>query len=190
MSVALSQPMTLDAFLAWEARQELAWEFDGFAPVAMTGGSAAHAAVERNLIMALGGRLRGRPCQVFTSNLKVSVAGSIRYPDAFVVCRPVGRHELVIEDPVVVFEILSPSTALTDRFIKAREYLNTPSIRRYVILEQDFVGATVLERAGRQWISQPATDGDELTMPEIDVTIPLSELYDGLVFEAAPSDDA
>lgn len=190
MSVALTQPMTLDAFLAWEERQELPWEFDGFAPVAMTGGSAAHAAIERNLIIALGNRLRGRPCQVFTSNLKVFAAGSIRYPDAFVICRPFGRQERVIEDPVVVFEILSHSTALTDRFIKAREYLNTPSIRRYVILEQDFIGATVLERASDQWISHAATDGDHLVMPEIDVTLPLSDLYEGLVFDAEAPEQA
>src|SRR5215212_222174 len=122
MSVALRRPMTIEAFLDWEERQELRWEFDGFAPVAMTGGTAAHSAIQRNLVIALGGRLRGKPCQVCTSDLKVRVSGSIRYPDAFVVCSPVLPRTTVVADPVVVFEVLSPSTASKDHFVKNQEY--------------------------------------------------------------------
>ncbi len=80
MSVSVRRPMTIDEFLAWEEGQELRWEFDGFEAVARTGGTAGHS------------------------------AGSIRYPDAFVVCSPVLRNETVVTDPVVVFEVLSPST--------------------------------------------------------------------------------
>ena len=54
--------MTREQFLAWEERQQLRYEFDGFQPVAMTGGTAAHAAIQRNLAMAVGGRLRGGTC--------------------------------------------------------------------------------------------------------------------------------
>ena len=144
--------MTIDEFLAWEEGQELRWEFDGFAPVAMTGGTAGHSAIQRNLSMALGVRLRGKPCQAYTADLKIRVARSIRYPDAFVVCTPVPRMATVVDDPVVVFEVLSPGTASVDHFVKNREYRDTPSIRRYVMLEQDFVGATMFERAGDDWV--------------------------------------
>lgn len=183
MSVALTKPMSLAEFLAWEERQELRWEFDGFAPVAMTGGTSSHSAIERNLIIALGTRLRGRTCQAYTSNLAISVAGSIRYPDAFVVCRPVDRATRLIEDPVVVFEVLSPSTTLNDTIIKNREYRDTPSIRRYVMLAQDLPAATVFERAGDDWIGHLLVDDAVLAMPEIGITIPLVELYEGLSFE-------
>ena len=71
MNIALCRPMTLDRFLAWENRQELRYEFDGFQPVAMTGGTAAHAGVQRNLITALTIRLRGKSCQPFGSELKI-----------------------------------------------------------------------------------------------------------------------
>lgn len=184
MSVALSRPMSVPQFLAWEERQELRWEFDGFAPVAMTGGTSAHSAIERNLITALAIRLRGKKCQAFTSNLAISVAGSIRYPDAFVVCTPVDRGSRLIEDPVVVFEVLSPSTALNDRIIKNREYRDTPSIRRYVILEQDQPAATVFERTDNDWIGHLLVDDAVLSMPEIGVEIPLADLYEGLSFAA------
>jgi hypothetical protein len=58
MSVALERPMSLDEFLLWEQGQELRWEFNGFAPMAMTGGTSEHSAMQRNLAIAVGGRLR------------------------------------------------------------------------------------------------------------------------------------
>ena len=90
MSVAISKPMSLEAFLEWEERQELRYEFDGFEPSAMTGGTVrAFGDPDQHLRSPIGGRLRGRPCRLFSSDLKILVAGSIRYPDAFVVCTPV-----------------------------------------------------------------------------------------------------
>lgn len=177
--------MTTEEFLAWEEGQELRWEFDGFTPVAMTGGTAGHAAIERNLVAALTFRLRGRPCQVYTSNLKIGVAGSIRYPDAFVVCTPVPRNATVVTDPVVVFEVLSPSTASIDHFVKNQEYRDTPSIQRYVILEQDFIGATVFARTANDWVGHVLGADAILAMPEIGIEVPLTEFYEGVVFEPA-----
>jgi Uma2 family endonuclease len=144
MNLALPKPLTLAAFLAWEESQPLRYEFDGIGPVAMTGGTFAHAVIQRNLALAFGGRLRGKPCQFLGSNLKIQVGdGHIRYPDGMIVCSPVDRTATVVYDPVAVFEVLSPGTAGKDRIVKAREYQATPSIRRYVMLEQDSVGATV-----------------------------------------------
>jgi len=148
MNVVMHRPMTTEAFLEWEERQELRYEFDGSAPVAMTGGTAGHSAIQRNLLFALTGRLRGKPCQPYTSDLKIVAAGSIRYPDAFVVCSPVGINKTVVTEPVVVFEVLSPSTATVDRVIKNAEYRDTPLILRYVMLEPDYQAATIFARAG------------------------------------------
>ena len=97
--------MSLPQFLAWEERQELRHEFDGFQPVAMTGGTAAHDAIQMNLHAALVSRLRGRPCRPHGSDLKVEVVGRVRYPDAFVVCTPVAPRQTVVTDPAVVFEV-------------------------------------------------------------------------------------
>ena len=185
MSVAVRHPMTIEEFLAWEEGQELRWEFDGFAPVAMTGGTARHSAIQSNLIVSLGTRLRGGPCRVYTSHLKVQVADSIRYPDAFIICSPVPGSATVVTDPVVVFEVLSPSTASIDHFVKNQEYRDTPSIQRYVILEQDFIGATVFARAGDDWVGHVLGADAVLAMPEIGIDVPMTEFYDGVVFETA-----
>ena len=109
MSLAMHQSWSLATFLAWEEQQQARFEFDGIQPVAMTGGTVAHAAIQRNLIFCLTGGLRGKPCQPFGSDLKIQAAGSIRYPDAFVVCTPVSPQARLVSDPVIIFEILSPA---------------------------------------------------------------------------------
>lgn len=181
MSLAHSPtPMTVAEFLAWEERQELRWEFDGFAPVAMTGGTEAHEIIQLNLTAALNSRLRGTPCRAYGSNVKIKVADRIRYPDAFVVCAPVNPRGTVRDDPVVVFEVLSPSTARTDRVEKMHEYWETPSIRRYVLIEQDAVSAMAFARGEESWSGRVLWSGSVLALPEVGIEVPLDELYEGL----------
>jgi Uma2 family endonuclease len=190
MNLALRKPTTLAEFLEWEERQPLRYEFDGVGPVAMTGGTAGHAAVQRNLAIAVGGRLRGKPCRFYGSDLKFQVAeGHVRYPDGMVVCRPVDRTATVVYDPVIVFEVLSPSTGRDDRIVKAREYQATPSVQRYVMLEQDAVGATVYARSGNAWTHEILVADSILALPEIAVSLPLAELYEGVVLEAEQGGD-
>ena len=190
VNLAMRKPMTLAEFLAWEERQELRYEFDGSEPVAMAGGTATHADIQANLTTALRSRLRGKPCKFYGSDLKIQVAENhIRYPDGMVVCSPVAPTATVVRDPVVIFEVLSPTTAAKDRIVKAREYQATPSVQRYVMLEQERVGATVLVRAQDGWSALILKDGDTLEMPEIGLAIPLGEFYEGLTFEDHPVED-
>ena len=177
MNVVLRKSMTLEEFLGWENRQELRYEFDGFQPVAMNGVRIEHAIIESNLGAALRDRLTGKPCRAFGSNLKIEVAGRIRYPDAFVVCISQPRGAYVVRDPVVLFEILSPSTSHTDLVLKTAEYQAAPSIKHYVILEQTHAGAQVFHRRGADWIVETIKDDDILRLPEIGIEIPLPEIY-------------
>lgn len=197
MNVPLRRSMTLDEFLAWEERQEARWEFDGFRPVAVgetgvspeVGGTAAHSAIQRNLAISVGGRLRGTPCRFYGSDLKIEVDGAIRCPDGTVVCTPVPPRATVVRDPVVLFEVLSDGTQAVDRSEKNREYRATPSVRRYVMLEQDRVMATVFHREGDDWVGHVHYAGAVLAMPEIGVTVPLDELYTDVDLAAPPGDD-
>jgi Uma2 family endonuclease len=173
-------PMTVAEFLDWEETQELRWEFDGAAPVAMTGGTVAHDVIQGNLIAALNTRLRGTPCRAHGGSLKIEVAGRIRYPDVFVACTPLNPRDTVCRDPVVVFEVLSASTARTDRVEKMREYWDAPSIRRYVLTEQEAVSATAYVRDASRWSGRVLWPGDVLALPEVGVELPLDALYEGL----------
>lgn len=185
MSQPRHEPMTPEEFLAWEARQELKWEFDGFQPVAMTGGTFGHSRIQGNLVAALIARLRGRPCQPCGPDVRVPIPGGrYRYPDALVVCRPVRPDAVEVPDPVVLFEVLSGGTAHTDRVVKLREYRSVPSVRRYVMLEQDEALATVVARTETGWSIDQVDAAGTLALPEIGVEIPLAELYEGIGFEA------
>lgn len=172
--------MTIEEFLAWEERQEGRYEFDGFRPVAMTGGTFAHEIIGRNVLIELDNRLRGSRCQPPGPNMKIEVAGRIRYPDVLVVCSPVDRKATVIKNPVVVCEVLSDSTAMVDLVEKLREYTAAPSIQRYVILEQDRIGATVYVRDGDRMVVETIARGDTLALPEIGVELALDDLYRGV----------
>jgi Uma2 family endonuclease len=188
MNMALRKPMSLEEFLVWEDAQELRYEFDGWQPIAMTGGTAGHSFIRDNLVRSVGGRLIGRPCRYIGGDLKIEVIGRIRYPDGFVVCSPVPRNSKVVRDPVVIFEVLSPSTAGTDHGVKNGEYAATPSVRRYVMLEQDRIAATVFARTGDDWVGRLILGDVTLDLPEIGISLPLAELYGGVDFSEANED--
>ncbi|HSU04035.1 MAG TPA: Uma2 family endonuclease [Acetobacteraceae bacterium] len=174
MSATL-KPLTLDEFLEWERAQPERYEFDGIQPVAMTGGSRDHARIGTRLVIALGSRA-GPPCEVFGPELKVLTTGRSRYPDATVVCTQSDDTSDTVE-PTVVFEVLSPSTALTDRRIKAMEYAAVPSVAAYVLLEQDRSEITIRRRS-TAWEAEVIAGADAiLELPEIGVSVPLSAIY-------------
>jgi Uma2 family endonuclease len=180
MNVVLRKPMSLDTFLAWEAKQELRYEFDGVHPLAMTGGTFGHDQITFNLRKALDMRLAGKPCRPFGPNVKIIAPGSVRYPDGGVTCSPTASSATIVEGPVVVFEVVSEASTRTDRIDKVREYQATASIQRYVILEQTSIAATVFARLGEIWTASALTENDILSMPEIGIELPLAECYLGL----------
>ena len=176
--------MTVAEFLAWEARQELRYEFDGFEPVAMTGGTIAHDLITFNIRKALDARLAGKPRKPHGPNVKIMTAGKVRYPDTLVSCTPSDPNAIIADNPVVVFEVVSEDTARTDRIVKLREYQATPTIQRHVILEQKSIGVSVFTRRDSDWIATALTEGDTLQMPAIDVEVPIDEFYADLNYSS------
>ena len=196
MADALVKSMTLESFLAWGERQELRYEFDGFRPVAMTGGTYAHAQIQFRLAHALIARLDGTRCRAVGSELKVQTATGVRYPDAFVVYSPIPLDATIAHDPVVIFEILSPSTANDDLGAKKAEYQALPSVQSYIVLQQTHRSAQVFRRvAGTtandeksgEWTFEFVVGPEAMiAMPEIGVTIPLAEIYRDVLPESPP----
>jgi len=185
MSAPQHRSWTQDEFFTWAASREGRYEFDGFGPVAMTGGTIGHAIIMQNLHAALRDRLRGSGCRPLGRDAGVATIGTaIRYPDALVTCAKLDSEALTVPGVVVVFEVLSTSTSRTDRIIKVREYAAVASVRRYVILESTSVGLTVLERdwPHEAWRATTLTTDNILRMPEIDIEVPVAEFYDGVNF--------
>jgi Uma2 family endonuclease len=185
MNVALRNPWTQQQFFSWAETQEARYEFDGVQPIAMTGGTNGASAIGVNLITALRTRLRGAACRPLGPDAGVeTINGAVRYPDALVTCSNFDLSDRKVPGVVVVFEVVNPSSGRMDRIVKVREYAAVPSIRRYVILESTSVGLTVLERAApdRVWQTTVLTNDDTLRMPEINIDVPVAEIYEGTNF--------
>jgi Uma2 family endonuclease len=185
--------MTREEFLDWAAAQDQRYEFDGFQPVAMTGGTLDHSQIAQNIYLALGTRLRGTGCRPLGPDAGVATVGeAVRYPDALVTCTRAPGTDRVVPGVVVVFEVLSPTSGRADRIEKLREYFAVPSIRRYVILEHTSVGLTdhVRLHGDDPWIATALTEGDVLRMPEIGIEIPIVEFYEGTDLVVSPDSQA
>lgn len=191
MNVALRKPrMTREEFFDWAEAQNERYEFDGFQPVAMTGGSIRHSQMTLNIHFALRTRLRGSPCRSLGPDAGVATVGdAVRYPDALVTCTKAPDEARVVPGVVVVFEVLSPASGRTDRIDKLREYRAVASIRRYVILEHASIGLTVFERASGDdpWTATALTADDLLQVPEIGIEIPVAEFYENVELSSAVS---
>jgi Uma2 family endonuclease len=186
MSATVRAPtMTRDQFFVWAEAQGGRYEFDGFQPVAMTGGNLNHNQIAINILVALRGRLGGTGCRPHGMDAGVATAGdTVRYPDGVVTCSPVNGISRLVPNPVVVFEVINPTSSHMDRIVKLREYAAVDSIRRYIIVESASAGLTVHERqaAGQRWTVTPATADDLLPLPEIGIEIPVAELYEDVNF--------
>lgn len=188
MNIALRQKlMTREQFFQWAQARDARYEFDGFQPVAMTGGNLRHNMIHLNIHAALRQRLKGTGCRPLGADAGVATVGdAVRYPDGLVTCSPITGDEYLTPNVVVVFEVISPTSGRTDRIVKVREYAAVPSILRYIIVESASIGLTVLERerGDQKWTVTTLMADDTLSMPEIGVEIPIAELYEGVEFPA------
>jgi len=181
--VAVKQPFVSYAEYAKQeidADERHEWH-DGIV-VAMSGGTLRHAALAARVIAALDGALRGRPCQVFSSDAKVRIRATKlgTYPDVSVVC---GKLEVDEEDerslinPILLVEVLSESTERYDRGAKFAHYRSLPSAQAVLLVRQDPRG---LELFARQpdgtWVLHEADEGN-LRIDALDVSLNVDEIY-------------
>ncbi len=180
--------MTREQFLCWANAQDARYEFDGFVPVAMVGGTINHNQIGLNIHRALYARLKGSAWRPLGPDAGVATIGDVvRYPDALITCTKAPGDATLVPGVVVVFEVVSANSVRTDRIVKVREYQAVSSIRRYVIVECATVGLTVLERAGSggPWIGSTLTSAELLPIPEVDLEVPVGELYEAVELATA-----
>ena len=185
----LQDSWTWAAYLEWEAAQPIRYELVDGQVYAMGGGTAEHDTIGNNIRRELWMALRGKPCRSQGPDLKVKAGQDGRYPDALIDCGPRTPGSIVAEEPVAVFEVLSKSTAWIDQSRKLRDYDETPSIRTYVLINQDEPRALIYTRDASGHLG-PASgtllEGMEssINLPEYEISIPFAAIYDGLEFGA------
>lgn len=151
--------------------------------VAMSGGSPQHAALASSFARLLGNALEGRPCRVFSSDLRVHVVatGLVAYPDLSVVCGPLqvdddDPHAIV--NPVLLVEVLSPSTEAWDRGTKAAHYRRIEPLSEYVLVSQDHRRVEVVRRtAVGTWELREFGPGQVVVLASVGAELELDALY-------------
>ena len=140
MSAPAVQRFDLSSFLAFAEGREGKWElFDG-APVAMSPERVRHTETKTEAAFALREAIRraGAPCRAYAEGITVRVRDNSAFvPDALVICPPPPPEAVIIDNPLIVVEVLSPSTAAVDHGIKLEGYFSLKSLVHYLILDPD-----------------------------------------------------
>jgi Uma2 family endonuclease len=181
--------MTIEEFLRWDDGTDTHYELiDGF-PVAMAPPAEAHRILAVRLVSRIDAALAGRrPCnaQIEPGVVRPDRADSYYVPDIAVTCEPnePGRQAMV--DPILIVEILSPSTERTDRRLKLPIYQAMESVREIMLIDADSHHAELYRRENDRWGIQLVRGTEaSLVLTTVDLRISMSELYEGLAIAAA-----
>ena len=190
MTAATRIRMTYREYLSAEQKAEVKHEYLRGEVFAMAGGTIEHGRLAMSIGRELGVALRGRPCAVLSSDVRVRVEATDRstYPDVTVVC---GKRETAKDDPdalvnpSVIVEVLSDSTEADDRGEKFAHYRRLPSLREYVLVSQHAPRIEVYRRdvgAGAaqpqdEWILAEATTGQSARLPSLGIELSVDEIY-------------
>lgn len=143
---------------------------------AMSGASRNHERIALNVASELVRHLKDKPCEPFSSDLKIKAGNYLFYPDAMVVCDDPVSHEYYTETPVLVVEVLSKSTRRIDETVKRRVYQSIPTLQEYVLIEQDIVDVEVCRRS-EGWVSNHYFLGDAVRFESVDLTLSVADIY-------------
>ncbi|USU12285.1 Uma2 family endonuclease [Sphingomonadaceae bacterium OTU29THOMA1] len=148
----------------------------------MAGGTARHAQVQTNVIVALASRSRDSECRPFNSDMAARTHDrSIRYPDVTVYCGRGGSDNddnKAFDDPRIVVEVLSAGTARTDLTTKLYEYKALPSVDTIVFVDIAIERVRIVQRTGPGgWNEQAFDMPADVPLPSLNVVIPHQEIF-------------
>ncbi len=180
MNVQLPVRMDKAAFLDWVQGREERYELDRGRVIMMTGGSRAHWQITRNLVKALDARIDPEKWEVLSEFGIDLRSESIRYPDIVVDAAGEASKDLTATAPVLIAEVLSPSSERIDLGDKSSEYLRLPSLAAYCVLAQDAIKAWVWIRELGGFPPGPELFEGENAVIRIEalaLDLPLKEIY-------------
>ena len=178
-------------FLEWERKQELKHEYADGEVLAMSGASINHNRIASNIIIDVGSFLKDKYCDIFGSDLRVSVkkGNSYFYPDATIICdEPEFDDEKIkdtLQNPSVIFEILSSSTEDYDIGKKMMFYMQIESLQQYINIDSKGIYVRVMTRRAEEktWkFDEYSAVDDKILVHTINFVIIVADLYKGVKF--------
>lgn len=190
MSTQPKHRYTLEEYLALERESEVKYEYWDGEIFAMSGGTLAHDLFMCNATNQLTPQLADKSCRFFSNNtqIKVPIAPPYRYADGSVVCGKVEVERFngadLLINPILIIEVLSPSTEAYDRGDKFTYYKSIPSFREYLLIAQHRPHIThYVKGESDKWDYEEANDlGGKIYLSTIDCVLALGEVYAGVEF--------
>jgi Uma2 family endonuclease len=184
--------MTPEEYFTWEEKQLCRHEYIDGEVYAMTGGTVNHSQIASTFNRLLGNHLRGRGCRTLNSDGRISIVNSTRYvyPDVSVTCDERDKTTTqYITYPCLIVEVLSDSTAAYDRGDKFRMYRRNPNLIDYVLVDANKIAIDVYRKdeAGN-WHIINYQVGDSIELKSINLTFPIEQVYEDIVFVIEESD--
>ena len=183
--------LTPEEYLAWERKQPFKNEYHNGQIIAMSGASRAHNRITVDITIQLGNQLMDGECEVFAGDMRVRTSPTLSYfyPDVIVVCGEPRFEDDTFDtllNPVLVIEVLSPSTAAFDRGEKFEHYKQIASLQEYILVSQDRVHVEHYQCQETQWIHNTFQGlEDTLSLASIECTLPLRAIYRRVMLDAS-----
>jgi Uma2 family endonuclease len=185
-NLALPSFITVDDYLAGEAESPIKHEYIDGEVFAMGGASDAHVTIAGNVFSLLRAHLRGGPCRVYITDMKLRVerANAFFYPDVLVTCAAADAAEPDFKRaPTVIIEVLSKSTEGYDRGDKFARYRLLDSLQEYVLIDSRRRAIEVFSRHADGWLLQPVTEAGPLKLQTVDFACTMDEVYEDVTLE-------
>ncbi|MDZ4834745.1 MAG: Uma2 family endonuclease [Candidatus Melainabacteria bacterium] len=183
--------MSEEEFLQLEASSDIRHEYVNGEVFAMTRPTLAHQHIVANILTVLRSQLSGGSCRSYADVLvRIEAANSFYSPDVSVVCNSCDRSSLYIQGPSIIFEVLSPSSAATDRREKLVAYKQIPSLNAYVIVHQSRKHVAVYRQLDKdEWTLEELGFKGDLTLeacPGRSIKLSLDEIYEDAEIDDTP----
>ena len=180
--------MTVEDYLSFEGTSDVRHEYVGGEIFALAGASLRHAEIVGNIHYRLRDAVRDRGCRVVTNDVKVQAAEDvIYYPDVVLTCDPDDNGPYVLHSPVLIVEVLSPSTESIDRREKMVGYRKISSLLCYLVVHQDErrVEQHWRDAVGDPWeyTLQLEDFTREIAIPGLDSKLTFDGIYEGVEFD-------
>lgn len=190
-TLTLAETLTIEEYLAFEEQSPIRHEYVDGQIYAMSGASKNHARLSGNIASRLHLFLEGKSCESYQTEVKVKASYSrYYYPDVVVTCEATAEDPedpYLIVQPVLLVEVLSPTTKRTDKVEKFNAYQHIPGLLEYVIVAQDQMRVEIYRhrKAGDVWQGEVFTEPTEQpTFESIGLSLTLADIYRRVTFSA------
>ncbi|MCW3121891.1 MAG: hypothetical protein JWQ38_1383 [Flavipsychrobacter sp.] len=180
------QYITIEEYLERENASVEKHEYYKGEVFAMSGAKGQHIIICRNLMVSLGTKLKGKPCQPYGSDMRIHIPANslFTYPDLSVICgdpESTNDDDLNFLNPTIIFEVSSPSTRNYDRENKFKLYRDIPSLIAYILVDSESVHVEAFSiNVVNKWeLTEYKNVNDILQLGSIQTSIAVGDIYDG-----------